>query len=304
MKILITGGSGYLATSVSLLLSKNFNIVLVTRNPKKISRIKNKNISIIKVTDYKKNQIQKHIKDCDCIIHFVGLNKFDSNKNPKKAIKVKLESTSALIKLASKYNVKKFIYVSSMQVYKNYINEKKITENSPVSLISGYNKSHILAERMIQNSKKKIEYLILRPSSIFGFYFFSQSKELIYTIFNNFCYQAKFKNRIIISDPNVVRNFLPLKIFVKFLKYILTNKIKLKNKIINIGYKSLSLDEASKIIAKRFFNLNRSKIEIFKQKKIKNKISKFIYISKIKNLRYQKKIFNNEIDNFLKNIKK
>ena len=161
-----------------------------------------------------------------------------------------------------------------------------------------------MAERMILNSKKSFEYYILRPSSIFGFYFFSQSKELIYTILNNFCYQAKLENIIRISNPNTVRNFLPLKIFVKFINYILSNKIRSKNKIINIGYKSLSLEEVSKMIAKRFFILNKSKIKILMKRKIKNKIPKFIYKSNIKNLRFRKKMFVGEIDNFLKNIKR
>lgn len=304
MKILITGGSGYLATSVSLLLSKKFKIVLCTRNPKKISKIKRKNINIVKISDYNINQIGKYIKGCDYIIHFVGLNKIDSNREPKKALNVKLRSTKALIYLANKYKIKKFIYISSMQVYKNYTYKKKITEDNTVTLASGYNKSHVMAERMILNSKKSFEYFILRPSSIFGFYFFSQSKELIYTILNNFCYQAKFENIIKISNPNTVRNFLPLTIFVKFINYILSNKIKSKNKIINIGYKSLSLKEVSKMIAKRYLIFNKSKIKILMKKKIKNKILKFIYTSNIKNLNFRKKIFENEIDNFLKNIKR
>ena len=58
------------------------------------------------------------------------------------------------------------------------------------------------------------------------------------------------------------------------------------------------------MIAKRILILNKSKIKILMQKKIKNKFPKFIYTSNIKNLKFRKKIFDSEIDNFLKNIKR
>ena len=44
MKILITGGSGYLATSTAYFLSKKNEIILLTRNPNKIKNmLKKKN---------------------------------------------------------------------------------------------------------------------------------------------------------------------------------------------------------------------------------------------------------------------
>lgn len=303
MKILITGGSGYLASSAAYYLSNFYKIILLTRNPKKIKRISNDKIKVIKIKDYNKKDLKKNYSGCNCIIHFAGMNKTYSNKFENKAINFKKKSTKNLLKFAIKNDIKKFIYISSMQIYKNYSNKIKITEKNFVDNTSGYNNAHVEAEKIVKNFKKQISFTIIRPSSIFGFSYFSRSKELIYTILNNFCYQAKFKKSIVIEDPNTVRNFLPFSIFGKFLNEIISNKFDSKNKVINVGYKSFNLDEIAKLISQRFKKIYKKKIQIKRRQPIKNGIRKFEYLSHIKNYNFSKKIFTKEIDFLIKNIK-
>ena len=304
MKILITGGSGYLATSTAYFLSKKNEIILLTRNPNKIKNMLKKKIKIIKLKNFKDELSNKVLDNCNCIIHFAGMNKSSSNKFVKKAVDLKSKSTISLIKFAIKNKIRKFIYISSMQIYKNYSELNSVTEKNSLDSKSGYNKSHIKAEQILQRYKNKIDFTILRPSSIFGFYYLSTSKELIYTILNNFCYQAKFKGKINIENPNTVRNFLPLSIFVKFLRDIINNKFNSKNKIINIGYKSFTLENISKIISERFQKLKKKKIIIKKKIPALKNISIFNYITSVKKYKFKKNIFIQEIDHLIINLKK
>ena len=67
-----------------------------------------------------------------------------------------------------KYNIK-LIYLSSMQVYKNYGIEN-ISKNSNINLNNPYSKAHYSSEKLsIQNSLNyKNMYTILRMGNVFG----------------------------------------------------------------------------------------------------------------------------------------
>ena len=83
MNIFICGGSGYLGSLLANSLCKNHQVIVGTRNKKKIKK-KNKKIIIKEVNYYSYNSFKKKIKKPDLIIHLVGMNKEDSLKKPKK----------------------------------------------------------------------------------------------------------------------------------------------------------------------------------------------------------------------------
>ena len=303
MKILITGASGYLATSIAILLQKKHNLSLLTRKASKISNIKKNKIKIIRIKNYDQILSLKIHDSYDCILHCVGMNKISSNMNFKKAQKLKLNSTKNILNFALKNKIKKFIYISSMQVYRNYNIKKIINEKSQLENKTAYASAHLSAEKIITKYKNKIDYTILRPSSVFGYYYQSSSRELIRTILNNFCYQAKVKKIIKIQKPNWVSNFLPISILAKCIDDIISKKIIAKDKIINIGYFSNSLLEIAKIISLRFKKLFNLDIQIKFKENMQPKYIKFQYKSKKINYLFNYKIFIKEIDRVIYNIK-
>ena len=106
------------------------------------------------------------------------------------------------------------------------------------------------------------------------------------------------KNYINIQDPYRVRNFLPFSVLVKCIDDIIRNKFKKKIKILNLGYKSLSLNNVLNIVSNRLNLIAKKKINPIK---IRNKkTNKFKYVSIHKNYLFQWKIFNKEIDNLIK----
>ncbi len=301
MSIFICGGSGYLGSLLANSLCKKYNVIVGTRNRKKINNY-NKHIKVKQVNYYSYNSLEKSVKNIDLIIHLVGMNKADSQKKPKQSLKLKKKVTENLLKLANKNN-SKIIYFSSIQIYKNFSSKKKINENSETFNADPYSKAHLVAEKILKQSKKKRNIIILRLSSVFGANILNTSKELLFTLANNFCYQAINNSTILIQNPNVIRNFLPYSILIRCINNIIS---KHKNRLLiwNLGYKTLSLFELSELIIKRY------KCKFKKVCSIKTNIAfnknkkKLKFESNYKTYKFSQKLFIKEIDNLLKFFKK
>ena len=232
------------------------------------------------------------------LIHLVGLNKKDSKSKPKKAILLKKKITTNIVNVSRICKIEKLIYLSSIQVYDNFENKKIVNEKSRISTTHPYSKAHVLAEKIILSSNQIKNVKIVRASSIFGALSESQSKEFTDTILNNFSLELVKKNYINIRDPYRVRNFLPFSVLVKCIDDIINNKFKKKIKILNLGYKSLSLNNVLNIVSNRLNLIAKKQTNPIK---IKNKkANKFKYVSIHKNYIFQWKIFNKEIDSLIK----
>ena len=63
--------------------------------------------------------------------------------------------------------MKKFIFASSGSVY-GVKKEKQVNEKLSCEPISDYNKTKIIAEKIIESYKKYFKYYIIRPSTLYG----------------------------------------------------------------------------------------------------------------------------------------
>ena len=192
----------------------------------------------------------------------------------------------------------RIIHFSSIQVYENYENKKIITEKSSVKGISNYTKSHLDCENILLRNKDNYHLTIIRLASVFGINFYQNYGEQKNNLLNRACNDAIQKKRIVIRNKNIARNFVPIKVFLIFMKRIINFDKKFI--IVNLGYKTYSLSQVSKIISKYYGNITKKKLDINfqKNKKIVNK--KFKYLSNFIKIKFKKKIFEDEIKNTLK----
>ena len=304
MNIFICGGSGYLAGSLAKELSINYNVIVGTRFPKKIVNYKKK-IKIKKINYLSTKSLIKSFKNIDVVFHLVGMSKKESFKNKKKSVDLKKKITRNIIKAASINKCSKLIYLSSIQVYKNFYKKKYISEKSKIQNYDAYAKTHLAAEKILSKNNLNIKNIVvIRAANIFGINLINNSKELFSNLVNNFCYQAIKFNKIRIQDHNVVRNFVPLMIFLKFIKIIILNKNLSKFNLFNLGYKSLSLGNLCRLISKRYLRLYKKKCNLIFVKEYNKIITNINFYSSFKNFKYSKDIINNELDNLLKTFKK
>ena len=240
-KILITGGGGYVGSLlVQELLKKNYKITVVDTFWFGNYLPKNKNLKILKKNIL--NLRNSDFKRIDCVIHLASIaNDNAADINQKFAWETSCLGTKIICDLAKNNNIKKFIYASSGSVY-GVKKEKQVTENLSCEPVSVYNKSKMVAERIVLSYKEDFQTIIVRPSTLYGY---SPRMRLDLTI-NILCYHAYKFNKVTIFGGKQWRPYLHIKDMVNFYLHCLKRK-KMRGAY-NISQGNLTLDQTAEKI--------------------------------------------------------
>ena len=128
MKVLVTGGCGYIGShTVVELINNNYEVVIVDNfsnsKPEVLERLKEitgKNIKFYEIDLCDKEKLETVFRenDIDAVIHFAGYKAVgESVAMPLKYYRNNIDSTLSLLELMNKYNVKKIVFSSSATVY-------------------------------------------------------------------------------------------------------------------------------------------------------------------------------------------
>lgn len=163
-KILITGHDGFVGSHLVNFLSKNYEIIGLSK--KKQSQ--RNDIKQIK-TDIRKITLKLIPKDIYCIIHLAAITdvKYCQNE-PTECFDVNVKGTQNLLELARKLN-SKFIYMSTSHVY-GVPKKIPITEDHPKNPTSIYSASKLAGEIICESYAKtyNMPITILRLFSVYG----------------------------------------------------------------------------------------------------------------------------------------
>jgi len=282
MKILITGGAGFIGSHLVEELSKNNKIIVVDDLSTGYKKLISKKIKFYKLDINKTLTLKKIIKkeNIEIIIHLAAkISIQESLKNPKIYFKNNVEGTKSVLEASINSNVKAFIFSSTAAVYSgNRI--VKCKENLFPRPINLYGETKYKAEKLIKVicNKNKIKFIIMRYFNVVG----ASKSGKIGPIKNYGQLFKKLSINAIKSSPKVdifginhqtydgtcVRDYIDIndiveihKLFIKKLK-----KIK-KGIVINCGYgKGYSVLD----VVKNFEKSINKKIKIrFLKKRIK-----------------------------------
>lgn len=245
MKILVTGGCGYVGTVlIKKLLNKNFKVISIDTkwfgdylpNHKNLRNIK-KNIIDIE---------EKDLKNVDVIIHLASIaNDPMSLLDKNLSWEVSCLGTYNLMRQAVKNKVKKIIYASSSSVY-GIKKERKVTENLLLKPISLYNKAKMITERVVESFKDHIDYVIIRPATVCGF-----SPRMRYDVtVNALTLSALKQKKIFVNGGSQIRPNIHIDDMVNLYLFLIENK-KIKNETFNAGFENLSINKIAKIVSKK-----------------------------------------------------
>ena len=177
MKILITGGMGFIGLYLVDYLLKQGNEITIldnfsNSNKKSRKKIENNNLKIIEGDIRKINDVLNSIKNQEIVIHLAAkISVEESIKNPKETFDVNVGGTRNVINACEKSNIKKLIVASSAAVYGENVSNIKLKETSKTNPISPYGESKLLMENEIKKTQiknKKLNCIILRFFNIFG----------------------------------------------------------------------------------------------------------------------------------------
>ena len=160
MKILITGGGGYIGSNLkNLLIKKGHDVKTIGLNSQNI---------VCDITNFE--EVKKHIKDYDVVYHLAGLIlPKESNIVPHKTFLVNSFGTLNILEACRLNKIKKVIFTSTSKVYGKPKN-LPISESQTKDPKSAYGYSKLIAEEMCENYKKRynMEINILRLFNVYG----------------------------------------------------------------------------------------------------------------------------------------
>ena len=163
MNILITGGSGLLASRLAEKMSHQHQITLVSR--KKIRPLDD-----IKV-QYIKSYSDIELNNQDIVIHAASPNSNDCRESS--IVEEYLSHTKKIMSEASNQKIKKVIFTSSTRVYGNIAGN--IDEENHCKGIDNYSKMKIRIENLLLSKEHHFMPIIVRISNSFGYPIFKDS---------------------------------------------------------------------------------------------------------------------------------
>ena len=297
MKILLTGGSGFIGTNLIKLFDKKDNVIIFDKKKPNYNLKKNWKFFKIDLNNKKKLNLNK-IQKIDIVLHLAAFtNVSESIKKPNTYLKNNINITKNILNYSLKVKAKYFFQASSASCYSDQTNNlKSIKETSSTKPASPYALSKLKCEKILFERK----YRFLKRISLRFFNVFSDNlliKNNYNAVISSFLLKKiKKKPLIIYGDGRQTRDFIHTEDIYNIIRIIFKKKI--KDKIFNVGSgKSIQIKKLALLFSK--------KIKYKKAKKGEIRFSKANIEKLIKLTGYKPKInLQNKFAILLKNFKK
>ena len=215
MKILVTGGAGYLGTELVRELAEkeetqeiivydnlsrgNFNLFLGLRKL-------NSKVRFVKADILDSRTFRQAIKGVDVVYHLAAkVTTQFAEHHAHLFEQVNHWGTAEIVYSVEKSDVSKFIFLSSASVYGP--SETELDETTNPRPKSIYGRSKFNAEKQVMRLGEKMDAYIIRCANIYGY---SPSMRFDGVI-NKFVFESNFRRRISIDgDGQQFRSFVPI----------------------------------------------------------------------------------------------
>lgn len=247
-KVLITGGAGYVGTSlIPQLLEKDYEVTVFDRllwgGDVLIPFMANKNFHFIKGDVRNKKELAKAVKDQNVIVHLAAIIGFPAcDMNPKLADETNVGGAKNLAASISKNQ--HIIFASSLSNYGRVL-DKICTEETTLRPITRYSRNKTEAESVLMD---KTTCTALRPGTAFGV-----SRRLRLDLLPHQLTLSALKNKIItLYEADAIRPFIHVRDFGRAIIHTIEHSKKMKNQVYNLGADSLNYTkrQIAEIIAK------------------------------------------------------
>lgn len=172
-KVLVTGANGLLGSHiVRQLLKKNYKVKALIRKESNLFALKELDIEFFNGDITKKSDVLSAASDCNFLIHCAA-------KTSQKPLDVEafkaanIKSTEHCIEASKKYQLKRFVFVSSANALGNGTKDDPGNEEKPFMpwlKKSGYAYSKFIAQQMVINETKNsnLDAVVVNPTFIIG----------------------------------------------------------------------------------------------------------------------------------------
>jgi len=299
MRVLLTGGSGYLGSILTRkLLKKGYRVRILDNFLFGKCSIKDldKKLEIVEGDIRDLTAVSKALKNVDIVIHLASIVGSQSSElDPKTSIEINYLSTRNLAELCKLYKIKQFVFASTCSVYGAHP-EQMISENSEVNPLDSYGQSKFQSERAILQS---YDYpTILRLGTLFG----ASYRMRFDLAINLFIAQALNKEKITVFGGNQWRPFLHVDDAAQAFSFVIDKQME---GIYNVIWKNLTITQMAKEVQKLIpskIKLSKDVVDKRDYKVTGQKLERFGFKAK-KDIKYAVKEFKTKVSQDIKNYK-
>ena len=237
MKILVTGGAGYVGTTlIPKLLKKGYEVTVVdsllfNNGDKIIPFVKNKNFTFIKgdVRNYK--LINELLKNKDVVIHLAALVGYPicREKGELESYEVNTLATKNIVD-----NLQDNQYLLFGSTGSNYGEVLEIcTEETPLNPLSIYGRTKTEAEKLVMSRENSTAF---RFATAFGV----SPRLRLDLLVNDLTYKAVTQKYAIIYESHFLRTFIHVDDLTDSFLFAINNMKEMKNNVYNVGSNSMN----------------------------------------------------------------
>lgn len=252
MKILVTGGAGYLGSVlVGKLLEKRHEVTILDAlmfgGESVLPFIYNQSFKFIRGDVRDKNKILESLDGVDAVFHLAALvGEPACSVNPTLTKQINYEATVSLGKIASEQGVRRFIFTSTCSNYGVSASNDLATEEAPLNPLSSYAETKIEAEKkLLELSTDKFSVTVLRLATIFGL----SSRMRFNLLINEMVREAFVKKRILLYKEDSWRPYTHTEDAADALISILeADTKKINHEIFNVGTENYQKKELASLV--------------------------------------------------------
>jgi dTDP-glucose 4,6-dehydratase len=181
MRILVTGGCGFIGSNFIHYILKNtdfevvnFDALTYSGNPDNLKDIeRNERYKFVHGRVEDKKLVSELLVDTDYLVNFAAESHVDrSILDPRPFIVTNIEGTATLLEACRHSDIKKIVHISTDEVYGELGETGKFTENLPLLPNSPYSASKASADLIIRayHETYGLPVATARPSNNYGYY--------------------------------------------------------------------------------------------------------------------------------------
>jgi len=240
MKILVTGGAGYIGSVlVSDLLNSGHSVTvidnLIYRQNSLTHLINNKNLQFVKEDIRNVEKIKAHYKNNDVIIPLAAIVGAPAcAKDPILATSTNKDAIIEMIKLLSKDQ--RIIMPTTNSAYGSGAGTEFCDEKSDLHPLSLYAKDKVAVENIVMEHKNSTSF---RLATVFGI----SPRMRLDLLVNNFVNRAVRDKFIVIFEGHFKRNYIHVLDVVQSFNLAINNPETFAGEIFNVGLSSANLSK-------------------------------------------------------------
>ncbi len=240
MKVLVTGGAGYIgAVLVPRLLNEGHEVTVLDNfmysQTSLLDCCHDSKLSIVRGDAREKSVLKSYVESADVLIPLACLTGAPlCQRKPKEAEEIIIDSLRHILEMKSPNQI--VIYPTTNSGYGVGEKGKHCTEETPLRPISIYGKLKVQAEEEVLNAKNSVTF---RLATAFGV----SPRMRLDLLVNDFTYRAVTDKHIELFEAHFMRNFIHVRDISKAFIHVINNFDAMNGQAFNVGLSDANINK-------------------------------------------------------------